>query len=96
MNVRVRLLRAHPARAMVESGVLALALTLPLAAILRPALEISLGPAAGGTSRWPILGLSMVYAGVFSAAFGAEGTKTLQALRGTDPGTCSARGGLEA
>jgi signal transduction histidine kinase len=60
-------------RAASEAGLLAFALVLPLAAIVRPALELSLTPASFSDAerRWPVLGISMVYVGLFSALLGA-------------------------
>jgi signal transduction histidine kinase len=60
-------------RAAGESGLLTFVLVLPLAAILRPALELSLFPASFSDAerRWPVLGISMLYVGLFGALLGA-------------------------
>lgn len=59
-------------RVMAETGLLAFALTLPLAAILRPALGlVSHSDVAAAERRWPVMGLSMLYVGLFAALLGA-------------------------
>jgi signal transduction histidine kinase len=73
MNVRTWLGAAGRRRTMAEVGLLAFLLTLPLAAILRPALRLGLAYAdvPEVEARWPVLGLSMLYVGLFAALLGA-------------------------
>ena len=72
---RAWLLGAGPRRAMVEAGATAFVLALPLALVLRPVLDLGLGPSQSqspeSVDRWPVLGLSMIYVGLLSALLGA-------------------------
>jgi signal transduction histidine kinase len=73
MTGRTWFARVESGRAACEAGLLALVLVIPLAAILRPALDLTVVH-AGFTDvdrRWPVLGISMVYAGLFSSLLGA-------------------------
>ena len=50
--------RAGRWRALAEVAPLAFALSLPLAAILRPALNLSIDPPGESVARWPMMGIS--------------------------------------
>lgn len=58
-------------RAAVETGLLALVLVLPLAAVLQPAIARSAAQGGAPEGISPVLGIGMVYAGHFGALLGA-------------------------
>ena len=63
--------RAGRWRAFAEVAPLAFALSLPLAAILRPALNLSIDPPGESVARWPMMGISLEYVGLITAAYAA-------------------------
>jgi signal transduction histidine kinase len=73
MSVRTWFAGAGRRRAALEAGLVTFALVLPLAAILRPALGLDLGPdsAPDADNRWPVLGIGMFYFGLPPALLAA-------------------------
>jgi signal transduction histidine kinase len=73
MTAPSRFARVGRRRAALEAALLAFVLALPLATILRPALELGFlhAPYAAETWRWPVLGIGMVYIGFIDALVGA-------------------------
>lgn len=73
MTARGWFLGAARRRGLVEVGVAACVLALPLAAILRPALGLSLisPDLPDPRSRWAVLGVGLVYVGLLGALLGA-------------------------